>query len=278
MSNQCSKFKIWTALSSEYWGNHFSIIKNKTNHHPLFLSSPSFGIPMFSPALQNLKHHLQTHWNCWEPFSMSPWKFPAVYGKDVHPLGLTTVSLHTCAPGLHWGMASHLPWLLTLFVRLFVCSRIRFQHTHWWKEYSAPSGFQSCFSPTCLPMSNIYTSQSGGSLNATLPAAPHHPGTSQHSGIFTTKVLPILMLVCLDSVPSGPSLSRVARWNWVWVSLAYPTACQLCPTIKSSIKGIRVPAQPSDTHARSLRPSRIVFLALITHIRGKGIFNWMKTK
>lgn len=84
----------WTALSSEHWGNHFSIIKNKTNHHPLFLSSPSFGIPMFSPALQNLKHHLQTHWNCWEPFSMSPWKFPAVYGKDVHPLGLTTVSLH----------------------------------------------------------------------------------------------------------------------------------------------------------------------------------------
>lgn len=257
----------WTALSSEHWGNHFSIIKNKTNHHPLFLSSPSFGIPMFSPALQNLG----------AIFNVSL-EIPSCVWQGHSPTRTNYCFSSHCAPGLHWGMASHLPWLLTLFVRLFVCSRIPFQHTHWWKEYSAPSGFQSCFSPTCLPTSNIYTSQSGGSLNATLPAAPHHPGTSQHSGIFTTKVLPILMLVCLDSVPSGPSLSRVARWNWVWVSLAYPTACQLCPTIKSSIKGIRVPAQPSDTHARSLRPSRIVFLALITHIRGKGIFNWMKTK
>lgn len=44
------------ALLSEHWGDHFSTTKNKTNHHPLFLSSSSFRIPVFSPALQNLRH------------------------------------------------------------------------------------------------------------------------------------------------------------------------------------------------------------------------------
>lgn len=103
-----------TALSSEHWGNHFSTIKNKTNHHPLFLSSPSFGIPVFSPALQNPKHHLQTHWNCWEPFPMSPWKLPAALWQGRSPTRSNyCFSSSTCTrPAL--GMASHLPWLLAL--------------------------------------------------------------------------------------------------------------------------------------------------------------------
>lgn len=228
----------WTALSSEHWGNHFSIIKNKTNHHPLFLSSPSFGIPMFSPALQNLKHHLQTHWNCWEPFSMSPWKFPAVYGKDVHPLGLTTVSLHTCAPGLHWGMASHLPWLLTLFVRLFVCSRIRFQHTHWWKEYSAPSGFLFF---TNLPPDVKY-------LHFTVwRQSKRYP-------------------------PRSPSSARnlMALWNIYNKSSAYSNACVpwLCPFRAISLQGSQVKLSLSITclpHGLSTLPNY-----KILHQRNKG--------
>lgn len=213
----------WTALSSKHWGNHFSTIKNETNHHPLFLSSSSLRI-LSSPQPSRTRSITSrptgiagSHFQCLLGNSQ------LLYGKDIHPLGPTS-SLHTWAPGLHWSMASHLPWLLALcpvflsFLKFCFNTLTGERNTH-----LTPSGFQSCLSLTCLLTSIIYTSQSGSSLNTTIPAAPHHPGTSQHPRIFTTKVLPIIMLVCLDSVLSGSSLSRVAKWNWV--SLAYPRVC-----------------------------------------------------
>lgn len=53
----------------------------------------------FSPQFQNPKHHLLIHWNCCEPFSMSPWK-----DLQIYLLGPTTFSLHTLAPACTWGM------------------------------------------------------------------------------------------------------------------------------------------------------------------------------
>lgn len=116
-------------------------------------------------------------------------------------------------------------------------------------------------------MSNIYTSQSGSSLNSTLPAAPPPSDLSACQNI-QTKVLPILMFLRLDSVPSGSSLFRVPRPNWV--SLASTRVWQRWPKISPfCIKGIWVPTL--QYQVRSLRANRIVFLVLITNIRGKGI-------
>lgn len=229
------------ALSSEHWGNHLSTIKNKTNHHPLFLSGQSkFQNPWDPPpppALQNRKHHLQTHWNCWEPFSVSPWKLPDALWQGPSPTRTSyCFSLHMCTrPALGHGFSS------ALIARSSPCflSVLKFPFNTLTGErntHLTPSGFSPVFHQP-VSWRQISTLHS---LNATHPAAPNHPRTSWHTRIFTTKVLPILMLVCLDSVPSGSSLSRVARWNWV--SLAYPRVWQLSPTIKPSIKGIRVPA------------------------------------
>lgn len=105
-----------TALSSEHWGNHLSTIKNKTNHHPLFLSGQSkFQNPWDSPQPSRTRSITSRPTGiAGSHFQWLLGNSQLLYGKDLHPLGPATVSLHTCGPGLHWGMASHLPWLLTL--------------------------------------------------------------------------------------------------------------------------------------------------------------------
>lgn len=124
--------------------------------------SPSFRIPEIPPALQNRKHHLQTHWrNCWEPFSVSPWKLPAALWQGPSPTRTSyRFSSRMCTrPALGHGFSS------ALIARSSPCflSVLKFPFNTLTGErntHLTPSGFSPVFSPTCLLTSNIYTSQS----------------------------------------------------------------------------------------------------------------------
>lgn len=176
--------------------------------------------PCSPPALQNPQHHLQTHWNCWEPFSVSPWKPPAALWQGPSPTRTSyCFSSHTCTrPALGHGFSS------ALIARSLPCflSVLKFPFNTLTGErntHLTPSGFSPVFHQP-VSWHQVSTLHS---LNAALPAAPHHPRTSGHPRIFTTKVLPILMLVCLDLVPSGSSLSRVVKLSITCLSQGLAT-------------------------------------------------------